>query len=154
ATRRSAEPVTPAAPHAAKPGPHGDESAARRAYDDDSIWDQLSGAARTRLEAIYGKRSEKLSSRSESDQQVSTPPDETEPSVPRVGDGQIGGSSEAGAHDEALSAITDTLVNDTAADTTAQDTQSDTAIVLGSGSTVVALFDDSGSNVGGASKFD
>jgi hypothetical protein len=45
------------------------------------------------------------------------------------------------------------LVNNTAADTTSQDTQSETAIVLGSGSTVVAAFNDSESNVGGANHF-
>lgn len=45
------------------------------------------------------------------------------------------------------------LVNNPAADTTAQDTQSETAIVLGSGSNIDVAFNDSESNVGGANHF-
>ena len=47
----------------------------------------------------------------------------------------------------------DPLTNDPAADTTARNTQSETSIVLASGTNVVSAFNDSGSNVAGANKF-
>jgi subtilisin-like proprotein convertase family protein len=46
-----------------------------------------------------------------------------------------------------------TLVNNRTADATAQDTQSETTLVLGSGSTVLSSFNDSGSNAGSAPHF-
>jgi hypothetical protein len=49
--------------------------------------------------------------------------------------------------------LVNNLVNDPAADATAQDTQSETTIVLGAGSNVISSFNDSGSFLGGASKF-
>jgi hypothetical protein len=45
------------------------------------------------------------------------------------------------------------LVNSTVADTSSQDTQSETAVVLGSGSNVAVAFNDSESNSGGANRF-
>ena len=51
------------------------------------------------------------------------------------------------------SAFVDPLTNDPAADTTARNTQSETTIVLASGTNVVSAFNDSGSNVAGANKF-
>src|SRR2546423_8087322 len=51
------------------------------------------------------------------------------------------------------SSFVDVLVNNPAADTTSQNTQSETTIVLGSGTNVVSGFNDSGSNVGGVNKF-
>ncbi|MGH9930553.1 MAG: hypothetical protein ACREA9_15180, partial [Pyrinomonadaceae bacterium] len=51
------------------------------------------------------------------------------------------------------SSFVDPLVNNPAADMTAQNTQSETAIVLGSGNNVVSAFNDSGSFLGGVSKF-
>ena len=51
------------------------------------------------------------------------------------------------------SAFVDPLTNDPAADTTARNTQSETSIVLASGTNVVSAFNDSGSNVAGANKF-
>lgn len=55
--------------------------------------------------------------------------------------------------DRTLPSAVNVLVNSTTADTTAQDTQSETAIVLGSGSNIVAAFNDSESNVGGVNQF-
>jgi hypothetical protein len=45
------------------------------------------------------------------------------------------------------------LVNNVAEDTTAQDTQSETTIALGAGGTIIAGFNDSEENVGGANHF-
>ncbi len=53
----------------------------------------------------------------------------------------------------AMTAIPNNLVNNAAADATAQDTQSETTIVLGSGSNIISGFNDSGSHVGGVNKF-
>ena len=47
-----------------------------------------------------------------------------------------------------LSAISNTMVNDPSADTSDQDTQSETALVLGAGSNIIAAFNDSGSYSG------
>jgi BNR repeat protein/IPT/TIG domain-containing protein len=47
-----------------------------------------------------------------------------------------------------LSSLGNVLVNDPGADATAQDTQSETALVMGSGSRLVAAFNDSGSFLG------
>src|SRR5689334_17966779 len=48
---------------------------------------------------------------------------------------------------------TGTLVNNPTTDATAQDTQSETSIIKAGGSNMVAAFNDSGSFIGGASKF-
>ncbi len=55
--------------------------------------------------------------------------------------------------DRALPSVVNVLVNSTVADTTSQDTQSETAILLGSGSNLAVAFNDSGSNVGGVNHF-
>lgn len=47
-----------------------------------------------------------------------------------------------------LSALGNVLVNNAAADATAQDTQSETSLALGSGSNLIAAFNDSGSFIG------
>ena len=47
-----------------------------------------------------------------------------------------------------LSALGNVLVNNAAADATAQDTQSETSLVLGSGSNLISAFNDSGSFIG------
>jgi len=55
--------------------------------------------------------------------------------------------------ENALSPIANILVNNPAADATGQDTQSETALVHGGGNNIIASFNDSGSLIGGASKF-
>src|ERR1044071_4496650 len=58
-----------------------------------------------------------------------------------------------GATSPDTSSFVDPLVNNPAADSTNQNTQSETTIVLGSGTNVVSVFNDSGSNVGGVNRF-
>jgi hypothetical protein len=99
----------------------------RQMYDNDKIFNQLSSGARFRLEARFGRKAGK----------VAAPPVQPEP-VPFF---------------SPLVPPTNILVNDPAADATLQDTQSETALVLGSGSNIVGAFNDSGSFIGGASKF-
>ncbi|MDZ7361709.1 MAG: glycoside hydrolase [candidate division KSB1 bacterium] len=109
----------------------------QRIYNNPAIFDRLSGAARTMLDAELGPRpGEKR-------------PADEKGSAPRSGLGKIG-SSGGGT---LFSALANNLVNDATADATAQDTQSETAIVLGSGSNIIVGFNDSGSFIGGASKF-
>ncbi len=60
--------------------------------------------------------------------------------------GYTGGSTQRATNETAV--LSNVLVNNAAADATAQDTQSETAIVLGSGSNVIAGFNDSGSFIG------
>jgi hypothetical protein len=109
------------------------QSAAQRAatgsilYDDDQMFNQLSGAARTLLEARYGKKQGVPQQESVADQTA------------------IGGQfSPQGP----LSFLANPLVNDPTADATSKDTQSETGLVLGSGSNVVCSFNDAGSYTG------
>ena len=104
-----------------------DDAWQRTMYDNDAIFNQLSSGARFRLEARYGRKGA----------QVAAPPAQAEP-VP---------------FDGPLVPPTNVLVNDPTADATAQDTQSETALVLGAGSNIVSVFNDSGSFINGASKF-
>ena len=84
-------------------------------YSDDALFDKLSGAAQSVLELKYGRKKSDSSSGS------------GEPESPSLVD------------------LPNVLVNNPDADATDQDTQSETTIVLGSGSTVVVGFNDSGS---------
>jgi hypothetical protein len=118
----------------------GNEEGQRRLWSDPTTFEMLSGAARTALEAKFGRLVE----------------GGTKPVVPAPGaQGQSKDkvTSEAGSEDSVLSALTNPLVNDPTTDATAQKTQSETTIVLGSSSNVIGGFNDSGSFVGGAQKF-
>lgn len=106
----------------------------RALYDDVQKFEQLSGAGQNRLRAKFGPRpGEKVAD----------------------ADGNIASSPHLGfgADGRILSPLVNNLVNNAAADATAQDTQSETTIILGSGSNIIAGFNDSGSFLGGASKF-
>lgn len=107
-----------------------DEASQRSLYEDEERFNQLSGAARTLFHLRFGKKEE--STQAHPGSVLRSAP--TSPNAP-------------------LSVLPNNLVNDAAADATAQDTQSETALVLGSGSNVVCGFNDSGSFIGGASKF-
>ncbi len=100
----------------------------RRLYDDDAQFEQLSGAARSILERIFGRKSGPAV--------APVPPSSPTPSEPSG---------------TPLSPAT-VFVNNPAADTTSADTQSETAVIA-FGSTVVSSFNDSESGVGGATKF-
>lgn len=102
------------------------DDALRQLYNDKRRFEELSGAARTALERRFG------------------------PKVPLRAPAYPAPVPSA---EVPLDGFTNVLVNNPAADRTAQDTQSETTIVLGSGSTVVAAYNDSGSFLGGASKF-
>ncbi len=105
----------------------------RALYDDVQKFEQLSSAAQILLRAKFGPRpGEKVA---DSDGNIA--------SSPHLG---------FGADGRILSPLVNNLVNNAAADATAQDTQSETTIILGSGSNVIAGFNDSGSFIG-ASKF-
>lgn len=118
---------------AAQPGPGaaGDPPAV---YTDLDQWEQLSSGARAALEARYGPREPKGGPSSAG---------ETDPLAPT--------SRRGGITAQTLPA--NPRVNNPAADATAQDTQSETTLVLGSGSNLIAAFNDSGSFTGGAQKF-
>lgn len=122
--------LAPSAVTRSQPG-----AADRAAYDNDEIFNQMSGAARTRLERIFGPK---------------------QPAALMDAKGNIlppqTGAVRPPAF-ETFASLANSLVNDAAADATAQDTQSETAIVLGAGNVVIAGFNDSGSYIGGASKF-
>jgi subtilisin-like proprotein convertase family protein len=109
----------------------------RRLYDNDELFDQLSGAYRTKLERLFGKKQSNVTG--------------------KAAVGQHGGGTKSAYWsnfvDGPFSALVNTLVNNAAADATNQDTQSETALVLGSGSNVICGFNDSGSYLGGASHF-
>ncbi len=69
--------------------------------------------------------------------------------VPLSGSGHVLASGYPGIPPGSIaSALSNTLVNDAAADVTAQDTQSESALVLGAGSNLIAGFNDSGSFLG------
>lgn len=97
-------------------------------YWDPELYNQLSSAYQQRLQRIYGYRGGVRRGAAPAAPGAATP---ASPAAPLV----------------------NVLVNNPAADATAQDTQSETALVLGSGSTVIASFNDSGSFLGGASSF-
>ncbi len=100
----------------------------RALYDDDVTFQKLSSGAQARLTMKFGPKSN---------------PAEVEFA-----------QFQAAAPELPAAAVpTNVLVNDPAADTTARDTQSETTIVLGSGSTVVAGFNDSGSFLPGGNQF-
>lgn len=105
------------------------QTAERAAYDNDAVFEQMSGAARTRAELKFGRKKTR--------------------SAPSTG----GERSGAGTTSPFSTSVALALVNDPTADATTQDTQSETALVLGSGANVVSAFNDSGSFLGGASKF-
>ena len=113
----------------------GEDPSLKEAYENEEIFNQLSSAAQMRLERMFGQKAERSS------KEASSPP------VPFA---RSSGKGETGT---ALTAVTQTLVNNPAADATARDTQSETTIVLGSGTNVVASFNDSGSFTGTNSHF-
>ncbi|MBI1877381.1 MAG: proprotein convertase P-domain-containing protein, partial [Chloroflexi bacterium] len=100
-------------------------------YTDDETFEQLSSAAQNLLELKYGK---KASIAPAATAKATTP----SPGAPFIIPQAV---------------IDNIFVNNPISDTTAQDTQSETAIVLAGGSTVVASWNDSGSLLGGAQKF-
>lgn len=106
-------------------------------YEDPEIFEQLSGAARSMLEARF----------------EGAPGEWPTPEGIAPGVSPQRAADAVGAAFQALSAVGTTLVNDPSADATARKTQSETTLVLGSGQEIVAGFNDSGSFVGGASKF-
>ncbi len=112
---------------------HAQSDGDRRLYDSDELFNQLSGAYRSKLERMFGKKHSNATGKSEDVTQSSAPV-----LVPNHG---------------SLSALANTLINNAAADLTAQDTQSETALVLGSGSVVIGGYNDSGSYTGSNNHF-
>jgi subtilisin-like proprotein convertase family protein len=106
----------------------------RRLYDNDNLFNQLSGAYRAKLERRFGRKELAASTKQE------FAPIATGLDIVLNGPGS-------------LSALANPIVNNAAADATSQDTQSETALILGSGSNVICGFNDSGSYIGGASHF-
>ena len=110
---------------------HAQDEQLRELYDNPEQFNQLSGAAQNLMRIKFGPRlGEKIDS------------------GPSFSDREIGKSE-----NNPKSLLLNSLVNNPAADATAQDTQNETAIVLGSGSNIIGSFNDSGSNISGASKF-
>jgi subtilisin-like proprotein convertase family protein len=104
-----------------------DADSDRRLYDDPELFVQLSSAKQNLLELKFGKK----------------------PSITAPATGLELGFKPASPN----ATIANILVNNPISDTTTQDTQSETALVLGSGSNVVAFFNDSGSYQQGVGKF-
>lgn len=94
-------------------------------YWDPALYNQLSSAYQRNLERRYGRRGK----------------------VVRSVKGGIGAGDEGGDSTSPLAPPPNTLVNNPAADATTQDTQSETTLVLGSGSNILASFNDSGSDI-------
>ncbi|PYJ03507.1 MAG: hypothetical protein DME25_12055 [Verrucomicrobia bacterium] len=101
-------------------------SAGRAVYDDDRLFEQLSGAARNRAERKFGKKRLSTLNSSTLKSQTFSPSSGGEQLAP-------GG----------FSPIPNVLVNDPTLDTTSLDTQSETTLTLASGSTVVSSYNDS-----------
>ena len=97
-----------------------------RLYDDAAIYSRLSGARRSQLSFAFGKK---------------------------VWLGAYTGANVPTPLAATAAPFANRLVNNPAADATAQDTQSETAVVLGKNSRIVAAFNDSGSLLGGVSSF-
>jgi len=116
-------------------------------YDNQEAFDCLSGSARTMLESRYGKKEEKKEDGAGESSATGSAdlPAEMSISVEAVEESFL----------QALSALANPLVNDPALDTTpgSRFTQSETTIVLGSGMTLIAGFNDSGSFLPGSNKF-
>lgn len=119
-----------------------------RLYNDPEQFECLSTSAQTLLENKFGRQtSSGISS------YAVTPGD--------LGPSDDGSATIIGPADQdpslgtiqPLNALPTPPVNNPAADLGAQDTQSETSIVLGSGSNVIVGFNDSGSFIGGAQKF-
>src|SRR5439155_2393221 len=100
-------------------------------YQNDRLFDQLSGAARTRAEMKFGKRPARG------------------PKFNPTGSGQESSGSTMLLGPASFSPVPNPLVNDPTADTTSRDTQSETALTLGAGSNVVCVFNDSGQSASG-----
>jgi hypothetical protein len=101
----------------------------RRIYDDPAEFEKVSGAMQNLLIAKFGPRVV-LDAKGN-------------PVAPAIQDFSV--APQGGG---ILSVLGNVLVNNAAADGTAQDTQSETALVLGSGSNLISAFNDSGSFIG------
>lgn len=94
-------------------------------YWDPALYNQLSSAYQRNLERRYGRRG-------------------------KVAAGTKGGATDGNGADSPSSPNAtppNTLVNDPTADATTQDTQSETTLVLGSGSNIMVSYNDSGSDI-------
>ncbi|MEK6288868.1 MAG: exo-alpha-sialidase [Acidobacteriota bacterium] len=116
-------------------------------YDNDELFNQLSGAARSGLEVKFGK---KVNLKDTKNKPLRP---KTQGSKKIVGNSGVTEAPGTPVGNDPLSPLGNTLVNDPNADVTSQDTQSETALVIGSGSNVIAAFNDSGSFLGAARKF-
>src|SRR6185369_16993743 len=94
-----------------------EKSAERAAYEDAYLFEQLSGAARTRAELKFGTKSGPIDF--------------------------LGPVIKTPAGPAPRTVMANNLVNDPSTDGTAQDTQSETTLTLGAGSNVVCAFNDS-----------
>jgi hypothetical protein len=106
-----------------------DEQTQKQLHDNNDLFEQLSGAARTLLELKFGKKSTTSTTSSEPTTAPNSPIEEE----------------------------SNVLVNNRNLDLTAQDTQSETSLVVfgpgGNGNTTCSGYNDSGSFIGGAQKF-
>ncbi len=95
-----------------------------RLYENNELFEQLSGAARSLLELKFGRKAGEA---------IPTP--EIIPNAPAGPSSYVNNGDYVG----------NILVNDPNLDVTARDTQSETTVVLGSGGTVCSAYNDSGS---------
>src|SRR5436309_3203478 len=119
------------APKRARAGDQATPPGLKRLLDDDEQFQKRSSGAQFRLRRMFGSGTKQDIGSS----QKQNPP----------------GQDKSGSQSPSLSPIANPLVNDTSADTGAQDTQSETTLVLGGGSNLIAGFNDSGAYTGSAS---
>lgn len=123
------------APAAAAQDPH------KEAYEDPVLFEKLSSAMQNLLIAKFGPLP-RFDEKGNPMPSVLATPDRGKGRVRR-------GSLEPKKSGGPFDILGNVLVNDPTADLTAQDTQSETALVLGAGSNLIAGFNDSGSFLGG-----
>ncbi|MBI1880987.1 MAG: proprotein convertase P-domain-containing protein [Chloroflexi bacterium] len=113
------------------------------AYTDDETFEKLSGAARSLLEAKFGR---KAAGATTADTPAGTKEDRAAAEAEAEAAEEEATEAPPGFPIGPLAVVDNILVNNPTSDTTAQDTQSETALVL-AGSTLVAAWNDSGSFV-------
>ncbi len=106
-------------------------SAEWAAYQNDQLFDQLSGAARTRAEMKFGRKPARG------------------PKQNPTGSGQESSSGAMALAPASFSPLPNPLVNNPTNDATSRDTQSETTLTLGAGANVVCAFNDSGQSANG-----
>lgn len=126
-----------------KPAPQRQgDSPLRSIYDNKDTFDQLSGAARSRLEMMFGKKNPKAEDSGGGGTKTVTRGNKTPVSEPTILPSPIYTADDP---IQPLAAPVTLSVNNPAADATARNTQSETSIALAANGNVIVSWNDSGS---------